>query len=96
MRRYLLDTAPVAACLQGRPGAFDLIRPWLAQHEAATSIVVYAEVTEFLQGFPDATNRQDARRTLLREIPPYLLTYTIMERYAEIRRELRPPHGEGL
>jgi predicted nucleic acid-binding protein len=33
---------------------------------------------------------------LLGAIYPYFLTYAIMERYAEIRRTLRPPHGPGL
>jgi predicted nucleic acid-binding protein len=30
------------------------------------------------------------------EISPYFLTYSILERYADIRRQLRPPHGPGL
>jgi predicted nucleic acid-binding protein len=35
-------------------------------------------------------------RGLLGAIYPYFLTYSILERYAEIRRTLRPPHGPGL
>jgi predicted nucleic acid-binding protein len=33
---------------------------------------------------------------LLGAIYPYFLTYAILERYAAIRRALRPPHGPGL
>jgi hypothetical protein len=32
----------------------------------------------------------------LRHIYPYFLTYRILERYADLRRSLRPPHGPGL
>jgi predicted nucleic acid-binding protein len=35
-------------------------------------------------------------RQLLRAIPPYFLTYTIMDCYAAIRRRLRKPYGPGL
>jgi predicted nucleic acid-binding protein len=33
---------------------------------------------------------------LLREVYPYFLTYAILERYADIRRAMRPPQGAGL
>jgi predicted nucleic acid-binding protein len=33
---------------------------------------------------------------MLREIYPYFLTYPILERYAAIRRQLRPPYGKDL
>jgi hypothetical protein len=46
MRRYLLDTAPLASLLLARPAAVDLISPWLNRHEVATSILAYAEVVE--------------------------------------------------
>ncbi len=32
----------------------------------------------------------------LREVYPYFLTYAILDRYAGIRRQLRPPHVPGL
>ena len=38
----------------------------------------------------------DAVLTLLREVNPYYLHLDIMERYADIRRSLRPPYGPGL
>jgi hypothetical protein len=46
MRRYLLDSTPLAAYLNGRQVAGDLISPWITRREAATSILVYAEITE--------------------------------------------------
>src|SRR5579884_4075110 len=44
MRRYLLDTGPLGAYLQGRQPAVDLIVPWIRRGEAATSILVYGEI----------------------------------------------------
>ena len=96
MRRYLLDTAPLAALLLARPAAVDLISPWLAHHEVATSILAYAEVVEYSKDFADAGSRQSQLRTLLGEVYPYFLTYPILERYTDIRRGLRKPHGKGL
>jgi predicted nucleic acid-binding protein len=96
MRRYLLDTAPLAALLLARPAAVDLICPWLTRHEVATSILAYAEVVEYIKDFSDAKRRQPQLRTLLGEVYPYFLTYPILERYTDIRRNLRKPHGKGL
>lgn len=96
MRRYLLDSAPLAAYLHGRKPAVTLITPWLERHEVATSILVYAEVTEYLKGLADFGNRQRDLQSLLGEVYPYFLTYSILERYADIRRQLRPPYGPGL
>jgi predicted nucleic acid-binding protein len=96
MRRFLLDSAPLAAYLHGRKAAVDLIAPWLTRHEAATSILVYGELTEYLKGLPDFPLRHRQLKTLLREVNPYFLTYPILERYADLRRQLRPPHGPGL
>jgi predicted nucleic acid-binding protein len=96
MRRYLLDTGLLAGYLQGRPNAISLVTPWLRDRQAATSILVYAEIVEYLKGFSDFPNRRVQLRRLLREVYPYFLTYSILERYADIRRQLRPPHGPGL
>lgn len=96
MRRYLLDTGPLGAYLQGRQAVVDLIAPWLRAHEAATSILAYAEVVEYIKGFPDFLTLHTQLRRLLRQIYPYFLTYRILERYADLRRSLRRPHGAGL
>ena len=96
MRRYLLDTSPLAALLLARPAAVALITPWMERHEAATSILAYAEVVEYMKGRSDFSHRHAHLRTLLGEVYPYFLTYRILERYADLRRSLRPPHGPGL
>ncbi|RIK25231.1 MAG: hypothetical protein DCC55_40735 [Chloroflexi bacterium] len=96
MRRYLLDTAPLAALLNARPSAVSLITPWLTRHEAATSILVYGEVIEYIKGRSHFPRHRQALQTMLGEVYPYFLTYQILERYADIRRQLRPPHGPGL
>jgi predicted nucleic acid-binding protein len=96
VRRYLLGTGPLAAYLQGRPRAVELIDPWLIRHEAAPSMLVYGEVMEYLMALPDFARRRDALRGLLMEVYPYLPTSQILERYAEIRRPLRPPQDAGL
>ena len=96
MRRYLIDTTPLAAYLLGRPRAVALLDPWLDHHEAATSVLVYAEIIEYLKGLPDFPTRRSQLRRQLQEIRPYFLTYAILERYAEIRRSMRKPHGPGL
>ncbi len=96
MRRYLLDTGPVAGYLLGRTWAVKLLDPWLDRREVATSILVYWEVVEYLKGLPDFSTRRKQLRRQLQEIRPYVPTYPIMECYADIRRSLRPPHGPGL
>lgn len=96
MRRYLLDTSPLAALFLARPAAVELITPWMERHEVATSILAYAEVVEYIKDRSDFTIRQAQLRTLLGEVYPYFLTYRILERYADIRRTLRRPHRSGL
>ena len=73
MRQYLIDTTPLTAYLKGRPAALSLITPWITNQEAATSILVYAEVTEYNKSFSDYPRRQSELRRLLREVVPYLL-----------------------
>ena len=96
MSGYLLDTTLVTAYLRGRPGALSLLSPWMAAHEAGTSIIVYGEGIEYLRSFPDPRRWQTALRALLRQVRIYDLTYAILERYADLRRAMRPPHGPGL
>ena len=96
MRRYLLDTGPLGAYLQGRQAVVHLVAPWLRAQEAATSILAYAEVVEYIKGFPDFLPLHTQLRRLLRHIYPYFLTYRILERYAVLRRSLSRPFGPGL
>ncbi len=96
MKRYLLDTNILGAGLFQRPSATAMLTPWITHREAATSILVYGELIEYIKGRQDFSRHQRDLRDLLREVTPYFLTYNIMEHYADIRRQLRPPHGPGL
>jgi len=96
MRLYLLDANIVAAYLLGKQEAGTLAHTWIHNDEAATSILVYGEVCEYLKGLTDVPKRLVALRTLLNKVYPYPLTYSSLEQYAEIRRAMRPPHGPGL
>jgi predicted nucleic acid-binding protein len=96
MKRYLLDTSLVAAFLHGRKHIIELIDPWVRKQEVGTSILVYGEVIEYLKGLADYSRYQARllRLFTLEQITPYPLTYPILERYADIRRTLRPVHQD--
>ena len=96
MSGFLLDTSLVAAYLRGRSGAVALISPWIASGEAATSIIVYGEAIEYISGFSTPGRWQVALRAHSGTMPVFDLTYAIMERYANLRRAMRPPLGPGL
>lgn len=96
MRRYLIDTTPLSALVSNRPSVVARITPWMRAHEAATSILVYGEVVEGLKSRPNFPQRHTELVTLLGEITPYFITYAIMHRYADLRRQLRSPYGPGL
>lgn len=97
MKRYLLDTPILAAYLFGRSAAVALVDPWAEDDEVVTSILVYGEVIEHLTGRPDFRDRRAVLLDLLNDAcEPYFLSYEILERYADIRRTLRPPQGPGL
>src|SRR3954447_24564944 len=93
MRRYLLDTPMVSAYLLSRPVALQLINPWIQNREAATSILVYGEVNEYIRGRPDYPQLHAQLIELLKEITPFFITYPIMRRYGDIRRGLRPTNS---
>jgi predicted nucleic acid-binding protein len=95
MRRYLLDSPILTGYLKGRK-VVTLVEPWVDQSEAATSLLVYGEISEYNHSFPDFARRQTELRALLQQVYPYGLSYVILERYAHLRRMLRPPQGPGL
>ncbi len=66
------------------------------QEKVATSILVYGEVIEYIKGLPNYPRNHKQLLILLQTIVPYFLTFSILERYADIRRGLRPPYGKGL
>jgi predicted nucleic acid-binding protein len=96
MRRYLVDTTPLSGLVTNRSSAVALVIPWMRAHEVATSILVYGEVLEGLKGRPNYPQRHAELLTVLGEIAPYFITHAIMQRYADLRRRLRPPFGPGL
>ena len=96
MSRYLLDTPVVAAYLLGRSSVVALVDPWLIRGEAATSIIVDGEVIEYLMGRPRFRERQGQLLLLLQDVPPLFLSYSVLDRYAALRRSMRPPFGPGL
>lgn len=96
MRQYLLDSAVLSAYMRGRPAALALAQPWVQAGEATTSIACVGEVAEYLKGFSDYPRHWQAFRTLLIRVHPYPITYAISQRYAKVRRALRPPYGPGL
>jgi predicted nucleic acid-binding protein len=89
MRRYLLDTPLVSALLNNRAGTVSLAQPWIAANEAATSVLVYGEVFEYIRPSQRFAHYHSVLRNLLRGVYPYYLTLPILERYAEIRLFLR-------
>jgi predicted nucleic acid-binding protein len=96
MKQYLLDTAPLGALLRQRPAAVAIITPWIVADEVATSVIAYGEVIEYIRGWTNYQQRRRDLRILLRRITPFRPTFETLERYAELRRQLRPPHGPGL
>ncbi len=95
MRRYLLDSPVLTGYLKGR-NIVTLVEPWVENNEAATSLLVYGEISEYHYSFPNFARRQTQLRALLQQVYPYGLSYLVLERYAELRRTLRPPQGPGL
>jgi tRNA(fMet)-specific endonuclease VapC len=87
--KYLLDTPFLAALLNNRAGAVSLATPWIAASEAATSALVYAEVIEYIKPSQRYGQHYAALRSLLAGVYPYFLTFSILERYADIRLSLR-------
>ena len=101
MAGYLIDTTPLAAYLLGRPKARTLITPFISRREACTSIVVYGEIFEYLRGYiktpSDFDSYHDQLRNLLTwGVFSYNLSFSVLERYADIRRSLRGRGKPGI
>jgi predicted nucleic acid-binding protein len=89
MRKFLLDTNVLGAYLRARRGAVELADGWIVSGEAATSIVIYGEISEYLKGLTGYARYRHALRRLLIRVHPYPLSYAILERYADLRRAMR-------
>lgn len=92
MKQYLLDTSIVAGYLLAREKAMALVSPLIEREAAATSILVYGEVVEYVKSLTAFRTYRKSLEALLEQIDPLPLTYPILERYADIRRTLRPQH----
>lgn len=86
--QYLIDTVVLSQYLRGRSGAVALVQPLLPQ--AVTSIFVYAEIVEYVRGLQQTNQWFTQLRRLMRTIQPLHLTYAVCDRYADLRRVLRP------
>ncbi len=81
MKRYLLDTGPLAGVLLGRRHVVDHLGERLDGDELATSVLAYGEIVEHIRGRQDFEARERELRDLLRDVCPYFLTYPILDRY---------------
>ena len=93
---FLLDTGPLGSYLQGRGAAVTLISPWIEDRIVATTLVSYGEVAEYLLGQANRLTLEARFRRLLQRIEPLANDRVVMDRYAVVRRQLRPPYGPGL
>ena len=96
MTRFLLDTGLLSGWLLARPGAIGLIQPWITNGEAATSMLAYGEVVEYIVRRPDGVALKTALHLFLNDVEPLALDVQIMDRYADLRLRMRPPRGPGL
>jgi tRNA(fMet)-specific endonuclease VapC len=86
---YLVDSTIVIDYLRGRKEVVELLNPLLDEQEAATSLIVYAEV---LEGLVFRSNKADMRREFEAVIGAMFLSppdQIIAERFADIRAHLR-------
>lgn len=88
---YLLQ-----AYLQQRTAIKTLVDPWVSQGEARTSLLVYGEIVEYFLSLPNSEKRITQLQHAINVIGALNVSTAIEERYAVIRRELRPPHGPGI
>jgi len=91
---FLLDTAPLAAYIFGRPGAVVRLDGLVKSGQAATSILTFGEVIEYLRSFPNFMQNEQTLRGLLRNsVRRYALTYAIGIHYADLRHQMRATRG---
>lgn len=96
MRRYLLDTSPLGTFLLGRRRALEAVNPLIANREVVTSIIVYGEIEEYFKTMGNYLALHDILTRQLEEIKPLSITRSIMGIYADLRLQMRAPHGSGV
>jgi predicted nucleic acid-binding protein len=96
VRSHLIDTSILCEVLLRRDSTTAFVRQLILSNTAATSIVVAGEALERVMGRNDYVLLRQQLVQLLNVVYPYSIDLAIMERYASIRRTLRPPYGPGL
>jgi predicted nucleic acid-binding protein len=96
VRQYLLDTGPLGGLLFARPPALAQMGTWVRNAEAHTSALSSGELVEYVVTRADAATERRALLALLDEVVPLYLDLSILDRYADLRLRMRPPHGPGL
>ena len=96
MRSHLIDTSILCEALLRRDSTTAVVRQVILSNTAATSIVVAGEALERVMGRNDYVLLRQQLVQLLSVVYPYSIDLAIMERYASLRRTLRPPYGPGL
>ena len=86
--KYLVDSDVVADYLGAKPHAIDLLSA-LAKEEIAVSLVTVGEISEGIYYGRDPQKAEVIFRQFLRLAETLPLTQTIMQRFAQIRGELR-------
>jgi tRNA(fMet)-specific endonuclease VapC len=85
---YLVDTDWVIDYLKGKEEADRLLDP-LARDGLAISLITYGEILEGIYFGRNREHHEQIFRTFLQAIPVLPLTESSMERFANIRGELR-------
>ena len=84
MRRYLIDTSVLAAYLFNRQTITDLLTPWITDRQAATTILVYGEIIEYLRERAKATIEDQAEKIRIRNARgPASITKRVLTRRAK-------------
>ena len=91
MRSHLIDTSILCEALLRRDSTTAVVRQVILSNTAATSIVVAGEALERVMGRNDYVLLRQQLVQLLNVVYPYSIDLAIMERYASLRRTLRPP-----
>ena len=91
MRSHLIDTSILCEVLLRRDSTTAFVRQLILSNTAATSIVVAGEALERVMGRNDYVLLRQQLVKLLNVVYPYSIDLAIMERYASLRRTLRPP-----
>ena len=86
--KYLIDSDYVADYLSARPQATELLAT-LTKEGTSISLITYGEIYEGIHFGRDPQQTREVFRRFLRFVPVLSLTKPIMQRFAQIRGELR-------